>query len=136
MFAAEPVSTAVDDGAFDASDAELGRRICAVLRESRVSLSVSDLQGCLLQQGCRVPARRLRALCLALERWGAVRRRPAAFLRFACGDADVGLPDGFDATPQAPRVDWGRVPSVFDLGRAMLDGGARRTAARAAHVAD
>ncbi len=115
----------------DDSDAELGRRICAVLRESRVSLSVSDLQGWLLQQGCRVSARRLRALCLALERWGAVRRRPAAFLRFVCGDGGDALPDAFDAAPQPPRVAWGRVPSVFDLGRAMHEHAACRSSARA-----
>ena len=99
------------------SDAELARRICAALRESRVSLSVSDLQGCLLQQGCSIPARRLRTLCLALERCGQVRRRPAAFLRFCCATGADALPESFDATPPAPRVPWGRVASVFELGR-------------------
>ena len=121
----------LDACAAEHSDAELGRRVCAVLRESRVSLSVSDLQGWLLQQGCRVSARRLRALCLALERWGAVRRRPAAFLRFVSGDLDAALPDAFDAAPAAPRVAWGRVRSVFDLGRAMHDGAPHPAAARA-----
>ena len=99
------------------TDAELARRICAALRESRVSLSVSDLQGCLLQQGCSVPARRLRALCLALERCGQLRRRPAAFLRFCCADGADAQPEGFDATPPTPGVPWGRVASVFELGR-------------------
>ena len=101
------------------SDAELARRICAALRESRVSLSVSDLQGCLLQQGCSVPARRLRALCLALERCGQLRRRPAAFLRFCCVAGADTLPEGFEATPPNPALPWGRVASVFELGRAL-----------------
>ncbi|MHB1701994.1 MAG: hypothetical protein ACYCSN_18065 [Acidobacteriaceae bacterium] len=119
---------------------DLARRICALLRESRVSLSVSDLQGCLIKQGVLISARSLRELCLDLEQCGLLDRRPAAFLRFRWAGDTMPLASTLQtsivpfrasrhccavrddaAHSEPPRVPFGRVPSVFHLGQAMLE---------------
>jgi len=108
--------------------------ILQAIAQSRHALNLDSLQATLSRQNASVLGFELRTLCAALEEEGHIRRDPTSL---APGKSVAYLPgprigQPLDlhslrlelrvqqrplplSTPEKPRIDYGRAPSVFDL---------------------